>query len=582
MMVSSAAAARSSSSDRCALALRTLVFLLAVKSLLTTAGKPRAGVVTGTEKRYRHAMLETVSKGFRSARNYLAGQAELTESNTDQALREVRLSLLEADVELNVAKTFLARVKEATVGHTVVVEGKDKKGAKVKLGPAEHFIKSCYDELVSLMGPVDANIRLSKPVGSIMMVGLQGTGKTTTTGKLAALLLKQKHRPLLVGADIYRPAAVEQLRTLAERVGVRFYHEEGVSPPELCRRALQKAKEMQCDVVLFDTAGRLAINDELMGELEQIKSNTKPDNILLVVDAMTGQDAVRTAVEFDRRLDIDGFIMTKLDGDARGGAALSIKSITGKPIKFLGMGEAMDALEEFRPEGLASRILGMGDVVGLVKQFEEVIDKDKAEQDAMRMMQGKLTLQDFLDQLKMVKKMGSISSLLEKIPGMGEMTQGQTIDEKEFTRLEAIVSSMTPEERKRPELVSAQKKRRTRIAKGSGRKEKDVDDLLQRFAMMKQMMQMIGMQPSLLGRMPGFKNMAGLAKGMGGQGVGDMSALFGGVNPFGAAGNKPMAPPPGYYATTRAGAGTLGGSKAAKGKKDKRKQEKAARKKNRK
>jgi signal recognition particle subunit SRP54 len=431
------------------------------------------------------------------------------------------------------------------------------------------------------MGPVDANVHLSKPTGSIMLVGLQGTGKTTTAGKLAMMLQKQKHRPLLVGADIYRPAAVEQLRTLAERLGARFYHEDGTSPPELCRRALQKAKEWQCDVVLFDTAGRTAINDELMGELEQIKENTKPDNIVLVVDAMTGQDAVRTAVEFDRRLDIDGFIMTKLDGDARGGAALSIKSITGKPIKFLGMGEAMDALEEFRPEGLASRILGMGDVVGLVKQFEDVVDKDKAEHDAMRMMQGKLTLQDFLDQLKMVKKMGSISSLLDKIPGMGELTQGHSIDEREFVRLEAIVQSMTPEERKRPDIVTAQKKRRARIAKGSGRKEKDVDDLLQRFAMMKQMMQMIGMQPSLLGRLPGFKNMAGLAKGMGGQGVSDMSALFGGVNPFGAAGNKPMAPPPGYYTTTRAGAGAPGGSKAAKDKKDKRKKEKAARKKNR-
>jgi signal recognition particle subunit SRP54 len=524
-------------------------------------------------------MLETVSKGFRSARNFLSGQAELTETNTDEALREVRLSLLEADVELGVAKTFLAKVKEATVGNTVTVEGKDKSGKKVKLGPAEHFIKACYDQLVALMGPVDTNIRLSKPVGTIMMVGLQGTGKTTTTGKLASMLIRQKHRPLLVGADIYRPAAVEQLRTLAERIGARFYHEDGVAPPELCRRAMQKAREWQCDVVLFDTAGRLAINDELMGELEQIKANTRPDNIVLVVDAMTGQDAVRTAVEFDRRLDIDGFIMTKLDGDARGGAALSIKSITGKPIKFLGMGEQMDKLEEFRPEGLASRILGMGDVVGLVKQFEEVVDKDKAEQDAMRMMQGKFTLQDFLDQLKMVKKMGSISSLLEKIPGMSELTQGQQIDDKEFTKLEAIVHSMTLEERKRPDLVTQQKSRKKRIAKGSGRPEKEVDDLLARFAMMKQMMQMIGMQPSLLGRMPGFRNMAGMAQGLGGRGPGDMSALFGGVNPFGAAGNKPLAPPPGYYATTRAGAAPAG--KAAKDKKAKRKAEKNARKKSR-
>jgi signal recognition particle subunit SRP54 len=523
-------------------------------------------------------MLETVSKGFRQARNFLAGQAELTDGNTDEALKEVRLSLLEADVELGVAKAFLAKVKEATLGRTVTTEGTDKKGQKVKLGPAEHFIKSCYDELVALMGPVDSAINLSKPVGSIMMVGLQGTGKTTTTGKLAAHLKKQKHRPLLVGADIYRPAAVEQLRQVAERVDVRFYHEEGVAPPELCRRALQKAKEWQCDVVLFDTAGRLAINDELMLELEQVRDLTKPDNVFLVVDAMTGQDAVRTAVEFDRRLDIDGFIMTKLDGDARGGAALSIKAITQKPIKFLGMGETMDKLEEFRPEGLASRILGMGDVVGLVKQFEEVVDKDRAEKDAMRMMQGKLTLQDFLDQLSMVKKMGSVSNLLEKIPGMSELTQGKQVDDGEFTKLEAIVQSMTPEERKRPELFGQHKNRKKRVAKGSGRTEREVDDLLNRFNMMKQMMQMIGMQPSLLGRMPGFRNVGGLAQGLGGAGPGDMSALFGGVNPFGAQGGRPMAPPPGYYATTRAGAA---GGKATKDKKAKRKAEKSARKKSR-
>ena len=536
---------------------------------------------------YAPPMLETVSKGFRNARNFLAGQAELTESNTDEALREVRLSLLEADVELGVVKSFLARVKEKTVGNTVTVEGTDKKGKKVKLGPAEHFIRSCYEELVALMGPVDSSLLLSKPVGTIMMVGLQGTGKTTTTGKLAAMLKKQKHRPLLVGADIYRPAAVEQLRTLAERLDVRFYHEEGVSPPELCKRAMQKAKEWQCDVVLFDTAGRLSINDELMVELEQVKELTRPDNVILVVDAMMGQDAVRTAVEFDRRLSIDGFIMTKLDGDARGGAALSIKQIVGKPIKFLGMGEQMDKLEEFRPEGLASRILGMGDVVGLVKQFEEVVDKDKAEKDAMRMMQGRFTLDDFLEQLKMVKKMGSISSLMEKIPGMSELTGGQKIDDREFVKLEAIVQSMTPDERKRPELVQQVKNRKKRIARGSGRTDKEVDDLIQRFNMMKQMMQMIGMQPGLMGRMPGFANMAKMGKAFGGGGMpgmggggglGDMSALFGGVNPFGAQGQRPLAPPPGYYATTRAGAA---GGKADKDKKDKRKAEKDARKKSR-
>lgn len=531
-------------------------------------------------------MLETVSKGFRSARNLLQGQAELSESNIDKALREVRLSLLEADVEFNVVKGFLARVKEKAIGETVATQAK-REGKKLKVGPAEHFIRICYDELEALMGPVDTDIQLSKPVGTIMMVGLQGTGKTTTTGKLARFLMRNKRKPMLVAADVYRPAAVDQLKVLGEQLGVPVYAEEGVPPPELCKKAIQKAKEHRCDVLLFDTAGRLSIDDELMAELEAIKQNTKPDNIFLVVDAMMGQDAVRTALEFHNRLDIDGFIMTKLDGDARGGAALSIKEITGRPIKFLGMGEKLDALEEFRPDGLASRILGMGDVVGLVKELEEHVDQDKAEKDAMRMLQGRFTLEDFLEQLRTIKKMGSVQSLLEKLPGMGELIpEGQKVDDNEFVKLEAMVCSMTKEERKKPELIEQQKSRRRRIAKGSGREEKEVDELLQRFKMMKQMMQMIGMQPSLLGRLPGFGNMAKMAQmarggmgGLGGGGPGDMSALFGGVNPFGPGGNKPLAPPPGYFATTTAGAG---GGRASKKQKAKRKSEKLARKKNRK
>ncbi len=528
-------------------------------------------------------MLETVSKGFKSARNYLSGQSELTEKNTEEALREVRLALLEADVEFSVVKGFLARVKEKALGATRAVAGKDKQGQKLKVGPADHFIKICYDELEALMGPVDTSIRLSKPVGSIMMVGLQGTGKTTTTGKLAAYLQKKNHRPLLVAADIYRPAAIEQLKVLGNQLGCKVYTEDGVAPPELCKRAHQKAKEMQCDVVIFDTAGRLSIDDALMEELEAIKTHTKPDNIFLVADAMMGQDAVRTAMEFDQRLSIDGFIMTKLDGDARGGAALSIKEITGQPIKFLGMGEQLDKLEEFRPDGLASRILGMGDIVSLVQDFEEHVDQDKAEKDAMRMLQGKFSLQDFLDQLKMIKKMGSISSLLEKIPGMSDMIpEGQSVDDREFVKLEALVQSMTTEERHNPKIVEESKSRKRRIANGSGRSVQELDGLLQRFSMMKQMMQMIGMQPNMLGRIPGFKNMAKMAqltKGMQGM-PGDMSAMFGGMNPFGAQGGRPLAPPPGYYSTTRAGGG--GGGKAAKAKKDKRKAQQKARKKNKK
>ena len=522
-------------------------------------------------------MLETVSKGFKSARNILAGQSELTENNTDEALREVRLSLLEADVEFSVVKGFLARVRERVIGETVRTTGKDKEGNKIKVGPAEHFIKSCYEELEALMGPVDTDIRLGKPVGTIMMVGLQGTGKTTTTGKLAKHLKKLKHRPMLVAADIYRPAAIDQLKVLGEKLGVPVYAEDGVPPPELCKKAIQKAKEHQCDVVIFDTAGRLSIDDELMGELGAIKENTKPDNIFLVVDAMMGQDAVRTALEFHNKLDIDGFIMTKLDGDARGGAALSIKEITSKPIKFLGMGEGLDDLDPFRPQGLASRILGMGDVVGLVKDFEEHIDQDKAEKDAMRMLQGRFSLQDFLDQLRTIKKMGSVKSLLDKLPGMSDMIpEGQSVDDSEFTKLEAMVLSMTNDERSRPELVEKSKSRKKRIAMGSGRQVKEVEDLLQRFNMMKQMMQMIGMQPGLLGRIPGFGGMAKMAQmakagGMGRPGgPGDMSALFGGMDPFGAAGSRPLAPPPGYY--------SVSGGKADKAKKNKRKAQKAARK----
>jgi signal recognition particle subunit SRP54 len=529
-------------------------------------------------------MLETVAKGFKSARNKLAGQAEITDANIKDALRDVRLSLLEADVEFTVVKGFLGRVKERALGTEVQTTGTDKKGRKLKVSPAEHFVNICYEELEALMGPVDTDIQLSQPIGTIMMVGLQGTGKTTTTGKLATYLKKKKKRPLLVAADIYRPAAIDQLKVIGEQVGVPVYSEDGLSPPELCKRAFQKAKEHRCDVILFDTAGRLSIDDELMDELGQIKENTKPDNIMLVVDAMMGQDAVRTAIEFDSKLAIDGFIMTKLDGDARGGAALSIKEMTGRPIKFLGMGEKLDALEEFRPAGLASRILGMGDVVGLVKDFEEHVDQDKAEKDAERMLRGKFTLQDFVDQLRQIKKMGSFQSLLEKLPGMGDMLpEGTQIDDREFVKFEAMVLSMTPDERKRPDIVEKNKRRKARIAKGSGRSVKELEELLSRFNMMKQMMQMIGMQPGLLGKMPGFKNMAKMAqmaKGGGGMpGGADMSALFGGVNPFGAQGGRPIAPPSGYYATTNAGGGS---SKAAKAKRDKRKAQKAARKKNKK
>ncbi len=515
-------------------------------------------------------MLETVTKGFRSAKQMLQGKAELSESNIESALAQVRSSLLEADVEFGVVKAFLARVKEQALGKEVSLKAGKSKPLKIPV--ADHFIAICHQELERLMGPADTSIKLSQPIGTIMMVGLQGSGKTTTTGKLANFLKKKKWRPLLVAADIYRPAAVEQLKVLGKALDVPVYSEEGVAPPELCKRALQKAKEHQCNVVIFDTAGRLAIDDTLMAELEAIKANVNPDSIYLVVDAMIGQDAVKTAAEFNRRLNIDGFILTKLDGDARGGAALSIKEVTQKPIKFLGMGEKLQNLEEFRPEGLASRILGMGDVVSLVKDFEEHVDAEKAEKDAARMLKGQFSLNDFVEQLSVIKKMGPLGDLMQKLPGMGEMMPpGAQVDDRELVKIEAMVRSMTYEERRRPELIEKQKTRRRRIALGSGRKEAEVDSLLKRFGMMKQMFSMIGTNPGLLGRLPGFKQLGQMAQLKNAMAQGGMPALPAGMG-------FPGMMPPGFGR----GGFAAPAQRSTKDKKDKRKREKAARKKNKK
>ncbi|AEI68331.1 signal recognition particle protein [Corallococcus macrosporus] len=469
-------------------------------------------------------MLETVTKGFRAAKNRLAGKSELTPELVDESLRDIRVSLLEADVAFDVVKKFVARVREKSVGELVQTTVTDTAGQKRKVSPMDHFIKICHDELEALMGPVDTSLNL-KPQGQlsgIMMVGLQGSGKTTTTGKLASRLLQEGRKPLLVAADIYRPAAVDQLKVLGERLKVPVYHEPGVQPPELARRGYAAAREQKCDVVLIDTAGRLAIDEALMAELESIKGNVQPDNILLVCDAMIGQDAVRTAAEFDRRLTLDGFILTKLDGDARGGAALSIKEVTGKPIKFLGMGESMDKLEEFRPAGLAGRILGFGDIVGLMKDFEKVVDEKKAEEDAKKLLSGQFTMKDFVEQIRMVRKMGPLKDLLEKFPLFGDLTEHLNPDEKELTKIESMYDSMTAKERLRPDTVN--NSRINRIAKGSGRKVEEVKELLQKFGMMQQVMGTIGQNPGLLGRIPGFKQLGQLSqmKNM------DLSSMFGG------------------------------------------------------
>jgi signal recognition particle subunit SRP54 len=479
-------------------------------------------------------MFETLTKGFRSAKQRFQGVAELDEATVDEALKDVRTALLEADVGFEVVQDFCQRVREKSTGIIVKVRASTKEKVR-RVSPEDHFVKLCHDELVELMGPVDSNLRFAKKGATgIMVVGLQGSGKTTTVGKLARYLADKKHRrPLLVAADVYRPAAVHQLKVLGEQLGMPVYSEEGGTPPDICERAMRYASENGRDTILYDTAGRLAIDEPLMNELSEIKRRTNPADILFVVDAMIGQDAVATAKSFHDRLKYDGVILTKLDGDARGGAALSVKSITGTPVKFVGMGESLDRLEEFRPDGMASRILGRGDVVGLIQQFEDVVDEEKAEQDAVRMLKGKFDMNDFLEQIGVLKKMGSLSEMVEKIPGVADaMPEGAKIDDNELVRIGSIISSMTQDERQHPERFvitsweeiaegGKRKKKRSafydqgrikRVARGSGHKENEVADLLNRFAMMRQLMMQLGQSSGLLSKIPGFKQMAQMKK----------------------------------------------------------------------
>jgi signal recognition particle subunit SRP54 len=455
-------------------------------------------------------MFETLTKGFRAARNRLAGVTELDGDNIDQALRDVRLSLLEADVELGVVKRFLARVKENALGQSVQ-SNVTVKGKKVRIGPAELFVKICQDELTAMMEAEGEPFTFKpKPqISGIMMVGLQGSGKTTSSAKLAFLLSKQGRKPLLVAADVQRPGAIEQLQVLGERIEVPVFAIPGGRPVDICTKATHEARKRKCDTIIYDTAGRLAIDEPLMQELSDIKKGVSADDIYLVIDAMIGQDAVKTAKSFHDRLGLSGVILTKLDGDARGGAALAVKEVTGAPVRFVGMGEGMDRLEEFRPEGMASRILGMGDIVGLMKDFEQVVDEKKAEEDAKRMLQGKFTLHDFLEQIRTLQQMGPLQDLFEKLPFFADsMPEGFQVDEGELKRAEAIVSSMTKDERRDPELFQKQRSRILRVAKGSGRTERDVVDLLNRFMFMRQMMGNIGQQAGLLSKIPGMKQMA--------------------------------------------------------------------------
>ena len=546
-------------------------------------------------------MFDAIAKGFRQAKNRLAGLTELTESNIESALREVRLSLLEADVELGVVKTFLARVKEKALGEVVRIRAKGGSGGDtMKVSAADQFVKICHDELVDFMsseGPPIVFAEKGEGPTGIMMVGLQGSGKTTTCAKLARYLQKENHKPMLVAADMQRPAAVEQLQVLGKSVGVPVFSIPGESPVTICDRAEAEAKKNGCDVIIYDTAGRLAIDEKLMGELGEIKEKTDPDNIFLVVDAMIGQDAVKVSKGFHDRLGLTGVVLTKLDGDARGGAALSVKEVTGAPVRFAGMGEGTDKLEEFRPEGMASRVLGMGDVVGLMKDFEEVVDQEKAAEDAMKMLQGDFSLEDFLQQIKMIQKMGSLKDIVGKLPGMDQLPADVNLDDRELVKIEAMISSFTNFERKDPYALIRDPSRVARIAKGSGTPDQAVTELVQRFLFMKQMMGNMGGMGGLLGNIPGMKSlgamknmkkaMAQMQSGGGFPGMGGMPGMGGFPGMPGMGGFPGM---PGMGGFPGMGGGTPADSmtkmkqlsdKEKNAKKAQRKREKEARKKNR-
>ncbi len=462
-------------------------------------------------------MFETIAKGFRQARNRLAGLTELTAENVEPALREVRLSLLEADVELGVAKAFLARVKEKAIGQTLETRVKQG-GVTHEVGASERFIKICHDELCDLMRYDGEPVNWAeRGPTKIVMIGLQGSGKTTTCAKLARLLRETEScTPLLVAADMQRPAAVEQLTILGDQLGVPVFNLPGKTPVEICAAAEAEAKNLGCDLIIYDTAGRLAIDDQLMAELEAVKAATHPENIYLVVDAMIGQDAVKTAKSFHERLAITGVVLTKLDGDARGGAALSVKQVTHAPILFCGVGETADKFEEFRPEGMTSRILGMGDVVGLMQDFEKVVDEKKAEKDAARMLSGQFTLDDFLEQVSMIQQMGSLKELVDKLPlgGMfpGGLPDNINLDDQELVRIRAIIQSMTRSEKADPYVLIREPGRGKRIAKGSGTSEQQVLTVVQQFLFMKQMMGAVSQDLGFMGNIPGMKGIASMRK----------------------------------------------------------------------
>ena len=427
---------------------------------------------------------EGLSDRLQNAIRKIRGSQKVTEDDLKETLREVRMALLEADVNFKVVKDFIAKIKERAMGQEV----------QASLTPGQFIIKIVNEELTELLGGTQSKLMVaSKPPTVIMLVGLQGAGKTTTAGKLANHLRKNGKKPLLVAGDVYRPAAIKQLQVLGEQLNIPVFSlGDQVSPVEIAKQSMSKAFSLACDTVIIDTAGRLHINEELMGELKDIKNTVKPHEILLVVDAMTGQDAVTVAEAFNNDLGIDGLIVTKLDGDARGGAVLSVKAVTGRPVKFVGMGEKLDALEPFHPDRMASRILGMGDVLSLIEKAQAVFDAEDAAKLEKKMRKEEFTLEQFLEQMQQVKKLGSLESILGMLPGMGNISQklkDANVDEKELDRVEAIIRSMTLSERRNPNIINGS--RRKRIATGSGTRVQDVNKLLKNFEQSKKMMKKI-------------------------------------------------------------------------------------------
>lgn len=436
-------------------------------------------------------MFDQLTQRFEDFFKKLRSHGKLTEANIQESLRDVRRILLEADVNFKVVKDFIASIQEKVLGTEVLKS----------ITPGQQVVKIIHDELIVLLGEGHSKLDLSQlPPIPVMIVGLQGSGKTTFAAKLALYLRRKGKFPLLAAADIYRPAAIEQLKQLGRQLDIPVWAPGVKNPVEICTESLSEARRSGRDVVLMDTAGRLHIDEEMMMELERIRQGVSPAEILYVADGMAGQDAVKAAQEFQQRLDFTGIILTKLDGDSKGGAAFSIRAVTGKPIRFIGTGEKPDALEEFHPDRMASRILGMGDIVTLVEKVQEVVDQESAEKMAKKIARLEFTLEDFLDQFKQIRKMGSLDQILKMVPGLGKQAKGLELSETELKRTEAIIFSMTKEERRKPHIINGS--RRKRIAQGSGTRVQDVNQLLNQYEQIRTMMKRMGKMKGKLRGIP--------------------------------------------------------------------------------